>query len=507
MKNYLSVRLILAICLILSITFAGYSIYYKTKYWGFSFSPKQNSNVWAIEAHTSFIADGSPIKVTLGIPSKNKGFKILEENIVAKGYKTKKYADRIVFSANDKIGEQDLYYKIMVFDNINGKDKLKDSAPNNLQKPMLDEQHQAQAEQILQLAATLSGEDFISKLIVMFNQEPLAPALKSYLPIQHTPKIKLEIMQELLAIKGISSRIARGLSLEEGQKITPDLMLEAYVDGAWRIYNPITGQKGLPNNFLLFQRGGKSLLDVEGGTDSVVKFSLQKSITSTMNLASRRAQLNPKASWFSYSIYNLPLAQQNTLKWLSIFPIGILLVVLMRNVVGIQTMGTFTPMLISMALVKTGFITGLVCFASIILLGLGIRFIMSKLNLLLVPRISAVVIFVILIIHALTFIGYSFDIKVAQASVFFPIIITAWIIERASITWEEDGPLNAGRELFNSILVGIIVYFVICNDYIRHIMFVFNEFNIVILFIVMLLGTYTGYRLTELKRFAPLIKK
>ena len=56
-------------------------------------------------------------------------------------------------------------------------------------------------------------------------------------------------------------------------------------------------------------------------------------------------------------------------------------------------------------------------------------------------------------------------------------------------------------------MVAIITYFVICNNYIRHIMFAFNELNLVILFIVMLLGTYTGYRLTELKRFSPLAKK
>ena len=37
-------------------------------------------------------------------------------------------------------------------------------------------------------------------------------------------------------------------------------------------------------------------------------------------------------------------------------------------------------------------------------------------------------------------------------------------------------------------------------------MFAFNEWNLVILFVVMLLGTYTGYRLTELKRFAPVAK-
>ena len=507
MKHFFSVRLLLTVFLVLSLGFAGYSMYYKIKYWGFSLSPKQSANVWAIEAHINFTADGLPVKVSLGIPTKNKGFKILEENVIADGYHTSKYADRIVFTSKNKSGEQNLYYKIIVFDNMPGKDKLKDKAPAAPQLPELDDQRMAQARQIVKLSRQMPGNDAIEQLINLFNAEPLDPALKSYLPVQYTPKMKLEIMQELLAVSGIASRTARGLQLEEGQKITPDLMLEAYVDGAWRIYDTSTGKRGLPDNFLLFQRGGKSLLDVEGGTESTVKFSLQKSITSTMNLASQRAKLAEKSGWFDHTIYTLPLAQQNTLKWLSVFPIGILLVVLMRNIVGVQTMGTFTPMLISMSLVKTGFLTGLICFIAIVLLGLAIRFIMSKLNLLLVPRISAVVIFVILIIHALTFIGYNFDIKIAQASVFFPIIITAWIIERASITWEEDGPANAGKELFNSLLVGIIVYFVIANDYVRHFMFVFNEFNLVILFIVMLLGTYTGYRLTELKRFAPLVKK
>ena len=505
-KKFRSVRFVLSLLLLLAVVYTGAAAYYKMKYWGFSISPKQNANVWAIEAHVSFVADGSPIEVSLGIPSQNKGFKILEENIIANGYKTHKYADRVVFNARNMIGEQDLYYKIMVFDNTSAKDKLKDEAPKAPKMPKWDEATMAQAKQILQFAEQTDGDDVIEKLIVMFNQEPMLPALKSYLPVQYSSKEKVEIMRQLLSLKGIATRISRGLKLEEGQKIFPDLMLEVYIDGAWRIYDPDTGKKGLPDNFLLFQRGGKSLLDVMGGEDSSVKFSLQKSITSTMNLASRRAKLLRKSGWYNLSIYNLPLSAQNSLKWLAVFPIAILFVVLLRNVVGVRTMGTFTPMLIAMSFVQTGFWAGLVCFSLIVALGLTIRFVMSKLNLLLVPRISAVVIFVILIITGLTFLGYNLNIKIAQASVYFPIIITAWVIERASIIWEEEGAKNAWHELSNSLIVGIIVYCVISNDYVRHLMFVFNEVNLVILFAVMLLGTYTGYRLTELKRFAPLVK-
>ena len=104
-------------------------------------------------------------------------------------------------------------------------------------------------------------------------------------------------------------------------------------------------------------------------------------------------------------------------------------------------------------------------------------------------------------------VGYRWKLPIASSALFFPIIITAWIIERASITWEEEGVANASREIFYSVLVAIITYFVIVNEYIRHIMFAFDELNLVILFVVMLLGTYTGYRLTELTRFASLAKK
>ena len=116
------------------------------------------------------------------------------------------------------------------------------------------------------------------------------------------------------------------------------------------------------------------------------------------------------------------------------------------------------------------------------------------------------VIFVILIMQYMAIIGYQINWEVASSAIFFPIIITAWIIERASIIWEEDGAGNATREIIYSMITAIATYFVISNEYIRHITFAFSEINLVILFIVMLLGTYTGYRLTELKRFTPLAR-
>ena len=508
-KKFLTVRIGLTIGLICSIIFAAYSMYYKIEYWGLSFNPKQKTNVWTIEAHVSFMPTGEPIKVSIATPTISDDFKILDENIIAKKYYTQKDKknNRIILHAKNLKKEQNIYYQLLLFDNEKDKGKTPAPVPSTPKIPVVDEQTGLNIQQILSLSQNMHG-DVPQQIIRFINSDSPDASVVALLPMQKSPREVLNVIQMALDFKGIPNRRVRGIKLEENKKsFTPDYMLEAYIDGAWKLYNIFDGKKGKPENFVLYQRGGHSLIDVEGGENSSVMFSVMKSISSTSKLAAKRAALSGSEGIFNMSVFNLPVMEQNTIKWLTIFPLAILVIVLIRNVVGIQTMGTFTPMLLALALVKTGFIPGLICFSAIISLGLLIRAILSKLNLLLVPRISAVVIFVILIMQTLTLFGYRFNIEIALSAVFFPIIIMAWIIERASITWEEDGPANAWREVFYSLIAAIVTYFIVDNNYIRHVMYVFNELNLVILFIVMLLGTYTGYRLTELKRFTPIIKE
>ena len=507
LKKLKSVRAFLTLGLLLSCIFAGYSIYYKIHYWGFNFTPKQTTDVWTVEEHVSFVPDGKNIRVSLARPLSTAGFKILDEDIVAPDYHVQKTTDRVEITSKAKKKLQDIYYRVLLYDNVESKGKTIAEKPKTPQKPIMDESTTLLAEQLLEMAAQFDGDE-IQKVIALFNQNPPDETVQSFVPAPRTAKATAVAIIDLLSLKNIPARMIRGIKLVEGKKtLLPDVMIEAYIDGMWKVYNLENGKKGVPDDFIIFQRGKQSLVDVEGGINSVTKFSVMKSIRSSFKMAGHRAKLSQSQSWFNYSIYNLPLKEQNTLKWLMIFPLAILVVVIMRNVVGIQTMGTFTPMLIAMSLVRTGFWAGLICFSVILVVGLLIRAALSKLNLLLVPRISAVVIFVILIMQILAIIGYEWKWDIASSALFFPIIIMAWIIERASMTWEEDGAANATREIVYSVIVAIATYFVIVNEYIRHIMFAFNELNLVILFVVMLLGTYTGYRLTELTRFAPLAKK
>ena len=506
LKKLVTIRFILTLFLLASVVYAGYAMYYKINYWGFSLFPKTKTNVWTVEADVSFEADGNPIKISLATPKSSNEYKVLDQDIVAPGYASKIENGRLILEADGKEGIQNVYYRILLFDNEAAKGKVTAPTPPAPEAPVWEEKQKAVADEIIALAKTQPG-DLPQQIIRIFNQTPPEPTVTAFMPLKKTPKDVAEIISSLLAYKKIPSRLARGIKLvEDKQSFAPDLMLEAYVDGRWKLYNLSTGQIGLPKDFVIIQRGGTSLLDIEGGTDSVVKFSVLKSVTSSFSLAGKRAKLANDKDAFDYSIYNLPVNQQNNLKWLMIFPLAILVIAVIRNFVGLSTMGTFTPMLLAMALVKTGLIPGIVCFAIIMVVGLLIRALFTRLNLLLVPRISAVVICVILIIQFMTIIGYHFDSSIASSATFFPIIIMAWIIERASITWEEEGAFNSCREIIFSLIAALATYAVICNETIRYIMFAFNELNLVVLFLVMLLGTYTGYRLTELKRFRPLVK-
>ena len=206
-------------------------------------------------------------------------------------------------------------------------------------------------------------------------------------------------------------------------------------------------------------------------------------------------------------MFNLPVREQNMLKIITVFPLAILSIVILRNIIGIKTLGTFTPMLIAMSFIQTGLINGLLAFTFLITVGLLIRRVFSKIRLLLVPRISSIVILVIFLIQIITVVAYNLNIEIGLSLLFFPLIITAWIIERSSIVIDESGEKTAIKQNIITLIVATFTYLVISSEQIRYIMYVFNEINISILFLIMLIGTYTGYRLTEIKRFQAILNK
>jgi hypothetical protein len=185
-------------------------------------------------------------------------------------------------------------------------------------------------------------------------------------------------------------------------------------------------------------------------------------------------------------------------------PIGALIMVIMRNIIGIDAFGTFMPVLIALAFRETKLFWGLILFTLLVTLGLTIRFLLDKLRLLLVPRLSAVLIVVVILMLFISMTSHRLGMEMGLSVALFPMVIIAMTIERMSVVWEERGAADAIRAGLGSLAVAIAAYAFMVMPWLEHLIFTFPELLLVILGFVMLVGRYTGYRLTELRRFKEL---
>jgi len=115
-----------------------------------------------------------------------------------------------------------------------------------------------------------------------------------------------------------------------------------------------------------------------------------------------------------------------------------------------------------------------------------------------------VLIVVVLLMAAVSVLSHRLGLEIGLSVALFPMVILTMVIERMSVVWEERGAGDAVREGLGSLVVAALIYGVMNIDLIRHITFVFPEVLLIVLAVVLLLGRYTGYRLTDLRRFRVL---
>ena len=255
----------------------------------------------------------------------------------------------------------------------------------------------------------------------------------------------------------------------------------------------------------MWRIGEGPLVWVDGSGAAEVVFSAARNYREIVDIARKRAE-RLGSSLVDASLFNLPLETQNVYRILLMVPLGALLVVILRNVVGIRTFGTFMPVLIAMAFRETQLVWGIILFSVMIAVGLSIRFYLDRLMLLLVPRLASVLIIVVIMMIMISILTHQFGGTRAMSVALFPMVIMAMTIERMSIVWEELGAGDALKEGAGSLFTAILGYLLMTNATLSHLFFVFPELLLCMLAITLLFGRYTGYRLTELWRFRAALK-
>ncbi len=219
----------------------------------------------------------------------------------------------------------------------------------------------------------------------------------------------IEVLDKLLEDAGIKHRVSLALRLENArrnQSLTP--VVEVYENEKWMLFDPKDALEQGGENFLLWTRGSSSLIEAEGAYNARVSFSMLKQNMPALELA--RSHMG-ESGFEIFSVHRLPIEAQSLFAMLLLLPVGALITVFLRVIIGVKTSGTFMPVLIAMAFLQTSFFLGILSFVVLVTIGLMLRGYLSALNLLLVARIAIIVVIVIFLVAFITLIGYELGFK------------------------------------------------------------------------------------------------
>lgn len=469
---------------------------------GIPLVPGEETEVWLVEARVDFFAPGGPVTASLSLPENPPGFELFEEQAASAGYGfslvDREGDHRAEWTKRRADGPQSLYYSAQfVATDEESQPPVSDQRPRLIPVFWSEAQGIASRELLARARATSSSPQSLAReLIKLLNQQP--PDQNTALLLSQSRNIA-ELLMQLLNQAEVPARLVMGLQLEDArrrQRLEP--MVEVFSGEDWLLYDPVTGETGVAPDLLLWHRQGKSLLDVTGGRQSSVSFSMIRQSVPARQLA----LANKSDSVFSrFGVHRLPIEEQSMFKLLLLLPLGAAVVVFMRVIVGLRTAGTFMPILVSLAFMQTSLLPGLASFVSVVAIGLVMRSYLSRLNLLLVARIATLIVLVIFIISLLSILGYQLGYSTGMVITFFPMIIIAWTIERMSILWEEEGPREVLVQGSGSLVVAVLAYLLMQMPLLQHLTFNFPELNLVLLSAILAMGQYTGYKLSELRRF------
>lgn len=327
--------------------------------------------------------------------------------------------------------------------------------------------------------------------------EPV-PALKQGVA---SPLGRARVFAALCRASKIPARMVTGFSIRQGADIKPHVWVEVLTEGRWEPFDPENGfARELPHNVVPARRDGVSIVATNEVSDVNSTFSLVRVPPPPGLVRSAKRQFLDMLD-----LTRLPLDMHEVLEVILLMPLGALVTAIFRTLIGIRTFGTFTPTLIALAFVYNDWGTGIFVFVLVMVLGLSSRWLLDKLKLLLVPRLSVILTLVALcIVFAVSFLDF-FDLTPSAQAVLLPMVILTMTVERFFLTTEEDGVRFALQLLSGTLVVAACCYLVLRWSSVGKLLLTYPEVHLITVAVFVVLGRYAGYRLAELWRFRDLV--
>lgn len=305
----------------------------------------------------------------------------------------------------------------------------------------------------------------------------------------------------------IPSRLVGGLILENGTKSTTHQWAELRIDGHWVPFDALNGHFArLPAHYLTLYHGDEFLLGHTPNINFQYTFDIQSAWTShsEMEAATAADPASTYGVWAPFVDAGLSL---DLLMILLLLPVGATVVVFFRNVVGLETYGTFLPALIAAACLSTGLTWGLAAFFAVTLTVAVLHVPLEQWGLLHTPRMAILMAFVVIQLLLMTAVGVHLGWFNLSYMILFPVVILTSAAERFASHLTEDGPKKAAKVSSMTALVITGSYSVMGLPALGLSFLAFPELLLVVIAINLWLGRWVGIRLTEYARFRWLLDR
>lgn len=296
---YLSIILLVVAGIALSV--------FRHQNYGVPWTPGETRQVWDVEARIEFNANGGEVKASLAAPHTQKGYTLIGESASSPGYGVS-YVNsdsgrRAEWSIRQATGAQTIYYKAQFL--VDPQAKVDEQPPTGeITKPTLSAPQQAAANALIERAMSRSAdnETFARELIKTLNDPDSQNAALILNDFDRT-----DALQKILLTAGVQSKTVGVIELEDGrrrQTIQP--MVQVWSGDKWVLFSPNSEQAAAQPNLLVWDESNVSLLDLVGGKNSQVHFSMIKQELTPQEATDNKVEAD---GLLNLSIHSLPLEE------------------------------------------------------------------------------------------------------------------------------------------------------------------------------------------------------
>jgi hypothetical protein len=197
---------------------------------------------------------------------------------------------------------------------------------------------------------------------------------------------------------------------------------------------------------------------------------------------------------------------EQVLAYILLAPLVATLIVFLRQVVGLKSLGVYHPLLLAFAFVGAGLREGLFFFLLIVLLANAITYLVKKFPLLYLPRLTIVVtvtaLSLLLVISIIRLSDYRLTL-----SDYFPIIIILALSDKLVTAQMKRNAKPALIMTGSTLAIALLGYLILNINWLQSAVLSYPLiFLLTIIVINIFLGRFRGLRLNELWRFRHLLK-